>query len=104
MLLPKTVKVGTHSYSIKERPTSKMPGRDCLGHCDIGALTITIDESLPTSRKVEVLIHECLHAILQGTNLDNEELVVGLLGEALSLFIKQNPTLLRRISTSLRDA
>lgn len=104
MILPKSIRIGAHDYQIEElEEVPNQDGEELLGCLLPGALLIIIESGLPNSRKAEVLIHECLHAMLSGTNQENEELMVGVLGEALCSFFKHNPTLVRTLLTALKD-
>ncbi|EJL5221480.1 ImmA/IrrE family metallo-endopeptidase [Listeria monocytogenes] len=72
------IKVGGIWYEIKEVTAVDIAGdKNYLGACDYDNQTIEILESLPETRKRQVLIHELTHAILYeaGYQEHDEELV-----------------------------
>lgn len=90
MKLPKSVKIGAHTFKVIYR---KMDNN--FGEMDDTTLTITIDNTMPQTQQEETLIHEILHAIrkLSGTELErerDEERVVQSVAHLLYQTLKDN--------------
>ena len=80
----------------------------CRGFIDEDALEIHVQEDLPPQRTVEVILHECCHAIVDGTasyepedTQDSDEKLVTRLGRALTIFLRDNPNLIGWIQKKL---
>ena len=89
-MLPRTIQIGAHIYKIK-MALRKNLGKDVCGDSDHERNIIQVIKHATRSRKIEILIHECLHAMLAGHDFKNEEEIVLILGEALTSFISDNP-------------
>ncbi len=100
-MLPKTIKIGAHTYRIKLVPD--ILGGGTVGYHDPATSTIQIREDLPPSRLIESLIHESLHALVLGHEFKDEETIVTLLGEGLTALIKNNPELFVAAIRELSD-
>jgi len=88
-MLPKTVKIGAHTYEVKE-VTQEDLGPDVIGDQDGVKNVLRVLQDATPSRKIEVLIHECLHAMLLGHGFRDEERIVVMLGEAFTAFLADN--------------
>lgn len=89
-MLPRTVKIGAHNYKIKSVPPSKIEG--LWGEIDKEKTTIEIAKGMSVSRKIEVILHECVHAMLSDrVDDETEEEIAGILGEILAQFLGDNP-------------
>ena len=92
MKIPKTVKVGAHTYTIKE--VDNLDG--VMGMQENIKLKIQIDKDLPQSQKEETFFHECLHGILDisGINRDmgttEEEKLVQAIGHGFYQLLIDN--------------
>lgn len=76
--MPKTVKVGVHTYTILRKPKQAMNGD--LGGCDTNTLQISIQKRLRKSVAQETLVHEISHAcnyptFFGKTNVSEEDIV-----------------------------
>ena len=89
-MLPRSIKVGAHNYQIKSA-TAKELGRDGAADVNNVANLIRISSRATRSRKIELLLHECIHAMLAGHEFKDEETIVVILGEALTRFLADNP-------------
>lgn len=72
MKIPKTLKIGGHTYKIKIEKD-----RENMGSCDAKSSTIYIDGSMPHDQQESTLIHEVFHAI--NTTFGNDTLTHSLL-------------------------
>jgi len=93
--LPPSIVVGPHTYSV----TTDGISDDLVGDTDCTQLIIRVRAGLPESVTAEVLIHECLHALWDGTPLrcmdsEVEESVVSALAPGLLELLRRNPKLL----------
>lgn len=90
--LPPAVKIGPHLYLVQEVPENDLSSTSMSARVDPDAQLISITGSTTESAKCEHLIHETLHALLNGFDLDEdkEELVCTILGSGLLSFIRDN--------------
>jgi len=83
-------------------------GDDCHGVCyredADGKNEIAISRKVSEGTQASVLVHEVCHAVLGPLKLHNktEERIVLRLEEGLASFLRDNPTLARRVINSLR--
>ena len=89
------IKVGPHVFDIFY--LSKVvheDGSEVLGQCDSVFNKIEILDSLPTTKKAQVEIHEVMHALVAQTGVlpseDQEEMVVTALAVVLTQFAQDN--------------
>jgi hypothetical protein len=76
--------IGGHHYVIKEmEETIREDGKMLLGFHDVRECTITLDEGLKHSRKVETLLHEVIHVILTNTGCEHSERTIDSLSNGL---------------------
>ncbi len=101
-MLPRSVKIGAHTYKIKTG-TRKDLGSDTSGDIDNERNVIRVIRHATRSRKIEILIHECLHAMLTGHDFSKEEEIVVILGEAVTQFLADNPRFIREAVKILSD-
>lgn len=92
MKLPSMVNILGVPYSVQEKAiVSRDEPRK--GEIDFIKCEITIDEALPDASKVQVLFHECLHAIcdlLGFYDIGEDENKVQALATGLHLVLKEN--------------
>jgi len=98
----KTLHIGAHHFKLEMVSESSL-SNDEQGDMCPDKNTIHVSKALCPSRQVEVIFHECVHAMLVGHDIDKEELVALLLGEGLALFIRENPVLIKRAMKTLSD-
>ncbi len=101
-MLPRSVKIGAHTYKIK-MSTRKELGPETSGDIDNERNIIRVIRYATRSRKVEIVIHECLHAMITGHNSLGEEDIVVILGEALTQFLADNPYFIAEAVKVLSD-
>ncbi len=89
-MLPRSVRIGAHVYKIKTG-TRKDLGPDTCGDIDNERNIIRVIRHATRSRKIEILIHECLHAMLVGHDFPNEEEILVILGESVTQLLADNP-------------
>ena len=98
--MPASVKIGPHVYSILRKPSAAMP--NSWGSCDNGTLQIWVRQRLKRSKASEILLHECLHAILHpsvnGTSKNEEEDFVEAASPGLLRLLHDNPELLEYLT------
>lgn len=92
-MLPKTLRIKGHVYTLEETADRHLPDR--MGDCDNGTNHIRICKGSADSRKVELVLHEAIHAMLAGYDTTGEENVAVTLGECFTAFIKDNPGFIR---------
>lgn len=95
--IPRTVKVGPHTYTILLRAKSQMPdGEETAGHCDPSSLQISIQARMKRSKTQEILFHELGHACtypeLWDTTATDEVFVTATAPRMLQV-IQDNPSL-----------
>ena len=108
--MPESVTIGPHVYSIA-RSTNMVNAkqvalqRAVYGYCDEGLRQIVIDEEsvLSGSMTREVVLHECLHALMDSSGLSygigheklvySEEALLQVLDTALLAMLRANPAL-----------
>lgn len=95
-MIPQTLRIRGHVYLI-EQVDRRVLGDDRTAEVDNETNTISIVEGVAPSREIECLLHESLHAMLCGYCYDSkvEEDIIVTLGEALTEFIKDNPSFIR---------
>ncbi len=93
-MIPHTLKIRGHTYRINQVGRKKL-GVEVTATVDNEVNTIQLYKRASPSRKVECLIHETLHAMLAGYGYGDEEEIVVTLGEALTEFIRANPSFIR---------
>lgn len=94
--MPKTVRVGAHTYTILRKTKAAMNGDH--GECDTNTLQISIQKRLRKSVAQETLVHELLHSCnyptFIGKKQTTEEEIVEALSPVLLQVIQGNPDLL----------
>jgi len=102
MKLPATIYLGHRKLKVKEI-SSKIADKDGVyGDFDSAKDIIRIDKTLKSPKKLNTLIHEIVHAILDHFNaelkLKDEEKVCEVLGSGLTDLLFQNPKLIKYIN------
>ena len=97
MDMPKTIKVGAHTYAVLRKTKSQM--NTDLGGCDTNTLQISVQQRLKKSKAKEILVHEVLHACTHPSFLGAEdkftdEDFVTAVAPVLLQVIQDNPDLL----------
>lgn len=93
-MIPRTLKIRGHTYLIQQVGRKEL-GTGFTATVDNETNIIQVFKRASSSRKVECLIHEALHAMLCGYEYEKEEDIVVTLGEALTEFIRANPAFIR---------
>ena len=104
MVIPRTIKVGPHVYSVVRKTVEEMP--DALGNTDFDANEIRIRKSLRGSKQAEVLLHELLHAttypsftgVYEGEEKLMTEELVNAVAPVLLQVLKDNPKLVEYLT------
>lgn len=93
MKLPKKIKIGYKTYSIKPWSASDVACSEAYGCCDNDSQIIYIYDDLDDLSKFDTLLHEILHAIWNFADLpnDQEEEIVNRLATWLTLVASENP-------------
>ena len=98
--MPKSVKVGVHTYSVLRKPASLL--REQLGECDFDALQLSVRHRLRKSKAREILIHEILHAtthpLMSDGKKHTDEDFVQVVAPVLLQVIQDNPELLEYLT------
>jgi hypothetical protein len=97
MDMPKTVKVGAHTYAVLRKTKAQM--NTDLGGCDTNTLQISVQQRLKKSKAKEILVHELLHACTHPSfmGIDDkftDEDFVTAVAPVLLQVIQDNPDLL----------
>jgi hypothetical protein len=100
-MLPKSVKIGAHTFQLKAAETEVKMGRSHWGTVDFTTGVIAVVGGIPASRQAEVILHEMLHALLFGHSVKCEESLVSLLSEGLLTIFQDNPQLVKHLSSRL---
>ncbi len=103
-MLPSQVKIGSHIFLIKMTDKKKELGKNTVGTMDSNTNTILVYKRLSRSRKVEILIHECLHAMVTGREFPDEEPIIQALGESLTQLFTHQPGFVRKLLKELSVA
>lgn len=95
MTLCEEVKVGYKHYKVKEEQNLHEDGAELQGQIRYLEQEIALREDMTEESKEATLMHECLHALdeMYGIGLSEEQ--VERLGNALYMFIGDNPQMLR---------
>lgn len=93
--MPRTIKVGAHTYSVLQKSKPQMP--DDVGSCDTDTLQILIRKGLRRSVAQETLIHELFHACnyptFTGKQQATEEEIVEAASPVWLQVLQNNPDL-----------
>ena len=101
-MLPDSIQIGACRYDIKAVPKSELD-EGTVAYVDNIRNVIRISEEAARSRQIGSLLHECLHAMLDGFEFREEEKVVVVLEGALTRFLSDNPIFVRQASGELAD-
>lgn len=99
--MPKTVKVGPHTYKIILRPAKqvKLNGNMCMGMWDPDTNKITICTRLELSLAQDTLLHEILHACMERAVSHHEhptsEICIDNASPYLLQTLQENPELVK---------
>ena len=104
MVIPRTIKVGPHVYSIVRKTVEEMP--DDLGNTDFDANEIRIRKNLRGNKAKEILVHELLHSCsypsFTGAYAENEKYTpedfVNALAPVLLQVLQDNPALVKYLT------
>jgi hypothetical protein len=98
--MPKTVRVGAHTYTILRKTKAAMNGD--LGGCDPNTLQISVQKRLRKSVAQETLIHEISHACncptFMGKEQVTEEEIVNASSPVWLQVIQGNPDLIEYLT------
>lgn len=104
MVIPHTIKIGPHVYTVVRKMVEEMP--DALGDTDFDKNEIRIRKNLRKTKQAEVLLHELLHcctypsftgAYENDPKLDAEEFV-NAVAPVLLQVLKDNPKLVEYLT------
>lgn len=90
MKLPKEIIVAGHSIKIVLKDELVIDNSECWGLYDDSTDTIYLQKKMPKTRKMEVLIHECIHAFSSIHNLNLTEKVVNTIAIEILALIRNN--------------
>lgn len=90
MRLPRTVKIGCHTFQVVMKDEIIHNGTALLGMCAVDEQKIYMQRGLKSTRKWEVFLHECFHAIDDIYDMGIGEKRVGHLGVEILKFIREN--------------
>lgn len=95
MTLCEEVKVGYKYYKVKEEQNMHEREAELQGQIRYLEQEIALREDISEESKEATLVHECLHALdeMYGIGLSEEQ--VERLGNALYMFIEDNPQMFR---------
>jgi len=90
MKIPKQVYICGQVFDVVQKKELSYDGEHLLGLCIPNECKIFIKKGLTKEKRVEVFIHECLHAIDENRNLKLGEKKVNTLGIEIIRFIREN--------------
>ena len=90
MRIPKEIIISGHTVKIEHVRDLKLNGEDCWGIYDDDKHVIYLKTGMDKTRKMEVLLHECLHAIEHIEGLKSNEKTIDILGRGLLALIRNN--------------
>jgi hypothetical protein len=99
-MIPRTLNIKGHKFQVKQVNRLGLSD-DAMADCDPDKNLIRLYRRAPASRKVECVLHESMHAMLDSHGITQEEKVCGLLGEYLVQFIRDNPGFIRHALKTL---
>jgi hypothetical protein len=90
--LPPCVKIGPHLYLVQEIPETDLSSDSLGARLDPDTQLISISGACTESLKCQHLLHESIHAMLNGYSLseEDEELVCTVVGPGILEFIRDN--------------
>lgn len=95
MTLCKEVKVGFKHYKVKEEQNLHESEAELQGQIRYLEQEIALREDMTEESKEATLMHECLHALDEMYGIELSEEQVERLGNALYMFIEDNPQMFR---------
>ena len=95
MTLCEEVKVGFKHYKVKEEQNLHESGVELQGEIRYLEQEIALREDITEEAKEATLMHECLHALDEMYGIELNEEQVERLGNALYMFIEDNPQMFR---------
>tara|TARA_R100001460_G_scaffold62797_1_gene103009 strand:- start:90 stop:422 length:333 start_codon:yes stop_codon:yes gene_type:complete len=102
MRLPGTIYLGHRKIKVKQIGAKTANKDEIYGDFDVNKDLIRIDKTLEPTRKLNTLIHEIVHVLLDHFNaelkLKDEEKVCEVLGTGLSDLFTHNPKLIKVIN------
>lgn len=103
MKLPGTIHLGHRKLKVTEISPKTANKESVYGDFDPAKDKIRIDKSLTHTKKLNTLLHEIVHLLLDHFNAElkskDEEKVCEVLGSGLSDLFAQNPRLLKYINS-----
>jgi hypothetical protein len=103
MKLPGIIYLGHRKIKIKEIGARTASKDEIYGDFDVNKDLIRVDKTLTPEKKLNTLIHEIIHVLLDHFNaelkLKDEEKVCEVLGSGLSDLLSQNPKVIKIINS-----
>jgi Zn-dependent peptidase ImmA (M78 family) len=90
MKIPKKINLCGHTYEVIYKKQILMDGRECYGLCDIDKHVIYLKTGMAETQRMDVLLHECIHAIEGIFGLNLTETAVNNLAIGLLSLIREN--------------
>lgn len=102
MTLPYLLRLGLHKYDITEVDDEAGSVVDYYGKIDHKNREVCICRDMASSLKAEAVVHEATHAWLDGSPLTDEqqEFLANHLGVMVTMFIRDNPDLVKYIQAA----
>lgn len=103
MKLPGIIYLGHRKIKVKEIGARTANKDEIYGDFDVNKDLIRVDKTLTPEKKLNTLIHEIVHVLLDHFNaelkLKDEEKVCEVLGSGLSDLLSQNPKVIKVINS-----
>jgi Zn-dependent peptidase ImmA (M78 family) len=103
MKLPGIIYLGHRKIKVKEIGARTASKDEIYGDFDVNKDLIRVDKTLTPEKKLNTLIHEIIHVLLDHFNaelkLKDEEKVCEVLGSGLSDLLSQNPKVIKVINS-----
>ncbi len=98
-MIPRTLKIRGHVYKVKQVDAKNLG--DDIADVDYEKCILRLYKRALPSRKVELILHEAVHVILAGYEVENEEALVTILGEGITGLIRDNPGFIKHALKTL---
>jgi hypothetical protein len=102
--LPTKIRILHRDYELKKLPQDQQLSSPHQGEISFGRRQILYLDG-PASEEVDTIVHECLHGLVHGFNLEldeEEEKIVCVLATGLTTLMKDNPTLFPALQGMLK--
>jgi len=90
MKIPKNINICGQQFKISYKKKIEQDEEELLGLCDVNTCTIKLQTGMNDTKKKEVFLHECIHAIDENLRLGLGEKKVNILAIHILSLITNN--------------